>query len=255
MTSSKVDHARNFGRNAALYARLRPDYPKAVFDALLKGLSGPRGHAVDLGAGAGQATLALADSFERVTAIEPDARMIAEIPERANVETRTMAAEAAAFSPASIDAVIAATSFHWMDQGLIVARVHDWLRPGGAFFAFAYGVFDFKGAARAVFDRHAPLWGTYKDERLLARYDYRAPIAAPGLFASVEPLSAYVERVYSPTDAAGLLATASYATAYARDQGGGAAYFARVADELSHAASEIVIGFPIAGVLAVKAAP
>jgi len=253
LTSSRADHAREFGRAAALYARLRPSYPKTLFDSLDRSLEGPRAHAVDLGAGAGQATVALATMFERVTAIESDARMIAEIPASPRIDRCVAAAEQASFPPSSVDAIVAATSFHWMDQDLIVARAFDWLRPGGAFFPFMYGVFEFEGAARAIFEREAPHWAAYKDDRLLAKYDPGPAIASSGLFASVAPVSAIGERTYAPDDAAALLATTSYGAAYAADHGGTESYLRKLAQDFAAAADEIVIRFPISGVIALKA--
>ncbi|MEQ1928941.1 MAG: class I SAM-dependent methyltransferase [Parvularculaceae bacterium] len=253
MTSSRVDHARAFGRNAADYARLRPVYPDVVFDALLGALNGERRRAVDLGAGPGQATLKLADSFEQVTAVEPDARMLAEMPARGNVARLNTTAEAAQFGAGSLDAVVASTSFHWMDQALVTARAHDWLRPGGVFFPFMYGVFEFEGPAHDVFWRHAPLWAPYKDDRLIAMYDALPAVGASGLFAEVRPFSARAEKAFSPAEAAGLLATTSYASAYAQDNDGAEAYLERLSAEFSAAADRIVVGFPVIGAIAVKA--
>ena len=122
-----------FGDDACAYLRHRPGYPDALYDVLLAACGDRRGLCVDLGAGSGQASLALAERFGRVVAIEPDARMLALMPDHPRIEKRDIAAEDADFPDGTVDAVTVATAFHWMDQPRVIANVHRWLRPGGAF--------------------------------------------------------------------------------------------------------------------------
>lgn len=253
MPSSAPDGAKAFGADAALYARLRPPYPSALFDALLLALEGPRLYAVDLGAGSGQATQALARRFARVAAVEPDARMAAAFPPIANAAVVACAAEAADFAGDSIDAVIAATSFHWMDQRTVMANAHRWLRRGGVFFPFLYDAFNVEGAAKSVYDRHAARWAPYKDRRLTDNVDYPKVFAEAGVFSQWTPFRDSIGLRLAAEEAAGLLGTTSFGGAYARAAyGDPARYIAELADEFRACGEPLAVTAPLNGVIAVK---
>jgi SAM-dependent methyltransferase len=252
--SSAPDGGTSFGAQAALYARLRPSYPVSVFRAIEGALAGPRRRAVDLGAGNGQATKALARLFEEVTAVEPDARMAAGLPKIVNVRVESRAAENAAFADGSIDAVIAATSFHWMDQRKVVANVHRWLRAGGVFFPFLYDAFNVEGAAKSVYEKHSALWEPYRDRRLKENVDYRKVFAETGVFSNWTPFADSIEARLSAGEAAGLLGTTSFGGAYARAAfGDPALYIAELAGEFRACGEPLIVRAPLNGVLAVKA--
>ena len=250
MTSSKGDFSRDFGRDAARYAALRPGYPDAIFSAIKA--AAPRHQcAVDLGAGSGAASARLARDFARVIAVEPDPRLAALIP--APVERVAGAAEEASFDAESLDAVIAATAFHWMDRPLIAARVSAWLRPGGVFCPFAYDLFRFSGAAHDLFETHLARWAPYRDERLLTTYDPAPVLREAGGFSRIDIIEEVVTRIYSPEEAAGLLLTASCVSAYARDTMGVEAYFETLRAAFAAIAPHHKVAFPIRAVLAQKA--
>jgi len=253
VTSSAPDGSNAFGGHAALYQRRRPSYPPSVFDALDRALEGPRECAVDLGAGSGQATKELAERFARVTAVEPDARMAAQFAQRPNVDVVNLGSEEADFRAGSIDAVIAATSFHWMDQKAVIAKVRNWLRPGGVFFPFLYDAFNVEGPAAEVFNRHAALWEPYKDRRLRENVDYAAAFAASGVFSRWTRFEDRIGADFSAADAAGLLATTSFGSAYARATfGDPSIYFEKLAEEFRACGEPLTVSAPLVGVLAVK---
>ena len=123
--------ASSFGSSAVEYADHRPDYaPEAIAWAL-----SAANHAhdvVDVGAGTGALTGGLVSRGCRIVALEPDERMLAElhrrIPEALAVNA---AAEALPLRDGSVDAVLAATSFHWFDRDRALAEFVRVLRPGG----------------------------------------------------------------------------------------------------------------------------
>ncbi|MDZ7628767.1 MAG: class I SAM-dependent methyltransferase [Parvularculaceae bacterium] len=244
------DAATGFGDVAARYALLRPSYPKALFDFLETHLQGPRAFAVDLGAGPCKASVDLAARFDRVAAVEPDARMLAAAPDHPRIERLNVASEAAEFPEGSVDCVIAATSFHWMEQDVVCAKVARWLRPGGVFFPFLYGPFFVTGTAQAIFQKHWALWSPFMDKRLGAKADYSRPMRACGAFSRQMSYSGAIEVVLPPEDAAGLLLTASYARAYMASKGLGPAYIDQLADEFAPH-TPVTVGFPLGGVLGV----
>ncbi|MEQ8934749.1 MAG: class I SAM-dependent methyltransferase [Amphiplicatus sp.] len=245
------DASRDFGDIAARYAALRPAYPPDLFAFLLDRLEGARERVVDLGAGSGQASRALVQHFAHVAAVEPDARMLAHL-DAPVAEKLNLPAEEADFSPGSIDAVIAATSFHWMDQERVCANVARWLRPGGVFFPFLYTPFAPQGPAQANYERHWRLWAPYRDRRLGAKADYSRPIRDSGAFDKIEMFSSRITARLSPKEMTGLLATASYARAYMAQCGDEQAYLHALETELTAACETIEVVFPLGGVLAVR---
>lgn len=115
---------------------MRPTYPRALFDELGEAADLIPGCSVlEIGAGTGQATVALAERGYRVVALEPGPSM-AEIARRNVSAFPQVTVEVAAFEtwPLPVepfDAVVAATSFHWLDPSVRVARAADALRDGG----------------------------------------------------------------------------------------------------------------------------
>jgi len=155
-----------FDEAAELYDRARPRYPSALFDDLgdLAGI-GPGARVLEIGPGTGQATVPLAERGCRVVAVELGAglaavarRNLAPFPA---VEVVTGAFEDWPLPPEPFDVVLAATSFHWMDPAVRVAKAADALRPGGALATVAThhvagGDESFFAAAQDCYERWDP---------------------------------------------------------------------------------------------------
>lgn len=211
-----------FGLNAALYRRLRPDYPPEVFQRLAAEAGDRREVVADLGSGSGQAIPQLLAVFDRVVAVEPDADMAALITPDPRVEVRVGPAESAVFD-AALDAMSSATAFHWMDARRVCEMAARSLRPGGVFMPFGYGPFEVVSPASAAdfIEAEQARWRPFTDPRLLAWRAYADLIAETGLARSVERFEGGFDRAFAAEDAAGLQLTTSYATAYGRSQGPG----------------------------------
>ena len=151
------DTQGRFGAHAGAYHAFRPRWPREVYERILARFHGPRAHAVDLGAGTGMIARELAAHFERVTAVEPDERMLAQLEPRANLATRHARAEDARFEPESVDLVTIGNAFHWMDGAAVCGHVREWLRPGGVLAVFRYNP---PHAAAGALD--ALLWREYE---------------------------------------------------------------------------------------------
>ncbi len=125
----KAVRSGSFGAVAAHYERYRPGPP---VEAVAWLLPEPVDAAVDLGAGTGALTRLLVDRAERVIAVEPDRRMravlVEEVPGVTAVDGR---GEALPVEDGSVDAVVASSSWHWMDPVPALDEIHRALVPGG----------------------------------------------------------------------------------------------------------------------------
>ena len=125
----RAAQANSFGAAAAAYQRARPPYPVAAVDWLLVG--GPH-RVLDLGAGTGKLTRQLWDRGLDVVAVEPSLRMREQLAQ-AVPEARLLAgtAEQIPLPDHSVDAVLAAQSWHWVDPQRAVPEVARVLAPAG----------------------------------------------------------------------------------------------------------------------------
>ena len=125
----KAARAASFGGAAAHYERYRPGPPKGAVDWILPG----RVHTVvDLGAGTGALTRQLVDSADEVIAVEPDERMRAVLAEQVpGVRALEGRGEALPLPDASADALLASSSWHWVDPVPGLLEVGRVLVPGG----------------------------------------------------------------------------------------------------------------------------
>jgi SAM-dependent methyltransferase len=121
--------ALSFGGVAADYDRLRPS---PAPDALSWLIPDPCEHAVDLAAGTGLFTRALAARVPEVIAVEPDARMREVFALRsADIEVREGRGEAIPVPDASTDLVTVSSAWHWLDPAVAPYEIARVLRDGG----------------------------------------------------------------------------------------------------------------------------
>ncbi|KQV06617.1 class I SAM-dependent methyltransferase [Leifsonia sp. Root112D2] len=127
--ASKDRHAHSFGAAAEAYERGRPGYPDAAVDWML-----PPGatRVLDLGAGTGKLTRSLLARGLDTVAVEPLDGMRAQL-ERALPSATALAgsAEEIPLPVASVDAVLVAQAWHWVDPARAVPEAARVLRPGG----------------------------------------------------------------------------------------------------------------------------
>jgi SAM-dependent methyltransferase len=123
------EHAVSFARAAQAYERGRPPYPAAAIDWLLP--DGAR-RVLDLGAGTGKLTRLLAARGLAVTAVEPLAEMRDQL-RRAVPDVPALAgtAEQIPLPDASVEAVLVAQAWHWVDVPAAVPEVARVLTSGG----------------------------------------------------------------------------------------------------------------------------
>jgi SAM-dependent methyltransferase len=121
--------ASSFGSAAGAYQRGRPSYPAEAIDWLVP--AGAR-RVLDLGAGTGKLTRLLADRGLEVIAVEPSGGMRAELARvLPDVSLLAGTAEAIPLADGSVDAVLVAQAWHWVDPVRAVPEVARVLAPAG----------------------------------------------------------------------------------------------------------------------------
>ncbi len=156
-----------FDEVAELYDRVRPGYPDELFDELAATL--PESPMVlEVGPGTGQATQGLVARGANVTAVELGPHLAAVLARNLpTVELIVGPFEDVDLAPGSFDAVVAASSYHWVSPEVRMSRPATLLRPGGHLVLIALnqvssptdrGFFD---EVHHVFSRHG-LPGTYE---------------------------------------------------------------------------------------------
>ncbi len=128
---------RLFDEVPELYDRVRPSYPEELFADLstLAGI-GADSSVLEVGCGTGQATASLAGLGCSVTAVEPGPGMAAlaraNLAGFPNVEVETSTFEEWDDRGRRFDALVAASSWHWVDPSIGWVRARALLRPQGS---------------------------------------------------------------------------------------------------------------------------
>jgi SAM-dependent methyltransferase len=126
-----ADRSRSFGLVAADYDRVRPSPAPEALEWLLPER---RDLVVDVGAGTGLFSRALASRGAHVIAVEPDDRMRAVLQQNSpGVEAIAASGEAIPVPDASADGVFFSSAWHWMDPDKAIPEVARVLRDGGRF--------------------------------------------------------------------------------------------------------------------------
>jgi len=161
--------AFSFGRIAAEYDDVRPEYALEALDRAEEALGLSAGsRVVDLAAGSGKLTRALARRFDELVAVEPNDEMRAVLLGR-SVGAKVLAgtAERLPLPDESADAVFVGDAFHWFDGDAAVAELARVLPPGG-------GV--------ALLWNH---WWSDRDDQTPSMLDPPLPTEAQALFDEV----------------------------------------------------------------------
>lgn len=128
--------ARSFDQVAPLYHAVRPQYPAALFEALITATHlCPQSQILEIGPGTGQATKPLAARGFAITAIELGTSLAQiarqELQGYPKVNIVSGAFEEIQMPSQSFDLVFAAIAFHWIKPGLRFAKSHQLLKQNG----------------------------------------------------------------------------------------------------------------------------
>jgi SAM-dependent methyltransferase len=213
--------ARSFDAWAGEYDRFRPGYPDKLFEQIALGLRLPeRPLVVDLGAGTGRASLAMAELGWLVTAVEPGKPMLDVLRGQATnrgliIATVQASAESTGLDPATADLVTAAQSFHWFDKEEALGEIARITRPGGGVALF----WNVRDRDRSVFiEEYSQLLNRYVEHGGdMGRYEIegrevtrRAFEAHRDAFEPPETIELRHEVPMTADDFIGLAFTASY---------------------------------------------
>lgn len=195
------------------YERARPSYPDALFDDLFARIGVPADagapRVVEVGAGTGKATASLLARGADVTAIELGGKLAAFLRQKFAGQERLRvineAFESAPLDDGAYDAVVAATSYGWMDKGTRTPRSHDLLRAGGVLAVIGTEQIA-SPADRGYFERSQVVYRKYfPDEEItptpgedVVPWEYDE-LSAIGLFGAVELRRYRCDQTY-PTD-------------------------------------------------------
>jgi SAM-dependent methyltransferase len=176
-----VPRRLTFGEHADAYERARPEWPAEVARWLVPGNAQL---VVELGAGTGKVTRAVAGLGVRVVAVEPDPRMLAVLLEQ-GLEGVEGTAEAIPFDDGTADGVVAGSSLHWFEFEKALREIHRVLRAGGRF-GFGWNHRDVRHPAIAAMSEVIYSSRPSRQTSGWQRRDWVGDVARTGLFHEVE---------------------------------------------------------------------
>ena len=121
------------------YQRYRPRYSSSLFNEIA-GLAGRHELAWDCGCGSGQASVALAQYFQRVLATDLSFAQVLEAPSHKGIHYAAARAEQPPLGAESVDLILVAQALHWFDFQTFFAEVERVLRHRGVFVAVTYNL-------------------------------------------------------------------------------------------------------------------
>lgn len=180
--AAPVEPRTSFDVDPDRYARARPTYPGAHFDVLFERIRASRSaedqndgapiRVIEVGPGTGQATTELVARADHVTAAEPGANFAERLRRtHPSVEVHHGDFEAVTVAPGSFDAVVSATSYHWIRRAARLDRPLELLRPGG-WLAVIDLVQVGDPVDRGYFERVQPMYASFGDHR----HDWSPPV-------------------------------------------------------------------------------
>jgi SAM-dependent methyltransferase len=161
---------------------------------------------VDVGAGTGKLTRDLVPTGARVVAVEPLPEMLEQLAAAVpQAEALLGSAEELPLEDGSVDAVVAASAFHWFEPERALPEIHRVLRPGGALATLGNGrdLSDpLQQEIQAIVSAYVPAPGQL--------HGWIAVLDASPLFGPVEEFSTTHEQRFDADGLAERMGTVSY---------------------------------------------
>ncbi len=208
----------HFSGVAAGYAAFRPHYPAELFD-FLAGLCAQRRLAWDCACGSGQATLDLAERFDRVIATDASPQQIAAARAHERATFRVAPAEQSGLEDRSVDLATVAQALHWLDLPRFYEEVRRVLVPEGILAVWTYAALSVEEPAIDALLQHfateivGPFWPA---ERRLVESGYRS---LPFPFAEIDAPRFRMQSAWTLPHLLGYLRSWSATQRYVAQQG------------------------------------
>ncbi len=205
---------------AQTYARVRPSYPNScIQQALAWGHLSSGNHILEIGCGPGIATLTLAELGFQITALEPSdaASQLAQARCQNFPQVKIINTPFETWQPeqTSYGAVLAATSFHWLDPNLRCPRIASLLKPQGPLILLwnvpSQPHLDVFKTMAPIYADLAPHLGDYETsaQHLAGLETLKTHILESGYFQEFQQAHQAWELTYSISDYLALLSTLS----------------------------------------------
>lgn len=193
-----------FSGHSKAYASARPTYPESLY-VFLRDLCQEHELAWDCACGNGQASIALAQYFDKVVATDASGDQLSHAPRHPKVHYQIAKAENGFLSAGTVDLVTVAQALHWFDLQGFYSNVRTVLKTNGVLAVWCYGLHRIDSSIDEVIDHfYEKIVGPYwpKERRLIeAAYqdvdfpfqDVSCPELAMTKLWSVEEVMNYLE--------------------------------------------------------------
>jgi SAM-dependent methyltransferase len=182
----------NFSKQATVYYRFRPTYPKELFE-YLSGLTEKHKLAWDCGTGNGQSADMLAEFYEKVYATDPSSEQINNAVPNEKITYKVEKAESPELSNASVDLITVAQAVHWFDLDRFYRAAKRVLKPNGIIAIWAYGIPQISDELDPIIkDFHDNTLGAFwQPENKLIEQEYRT---LPFPFTAIDAPAFYIQK-------------------------------------------------------------
>ena len=139
--NEKIYLRTTFDQDASLYEKVRPGYPNALFEDIIKfSKITDDGKVLEIGCGTAQATLPFAERGYAIHCIELGANLAAIAKRKLSAYPKVQVSvgnfEEYPLEKRTFALVISATAFHWIDPEVGYRKAAEVLKPGGALALF-----------------------------------------------------------------------------------------------------------------------
>ena len=139
--NQKVNLRTTFDQDASLYEKVRPGYPNALYEDIIKSSNIKEdGGILEIGCGTAQATLPFAERGYAIHCIELGANLAAIAKRKLRAYPKVQVSvgnfEDYPLKERTFDLVISATAFHWIDPDVGYRKAAEVLKPDGTLALF-----------------------------------------------------------------------------------------------------------------------
>lgn len=154
----------NFSKQADLYAKYRPSYPKALYDFILTHMN-EREAAWDCGTGSGQVAAYLASYFGVVYASDISPQQLNYAAKKKSIEYAVMPAEQTDYASESFDLITVAQAIHWFNFDRFYKEVNRTAKNNALLAVIGYGMLRINEGIDPLLDEcYRYAFGTYFSE-------------------------------------------------------------------------------------------